>query len=169
MSDDRGRSPAETEMEMTHVVMPNDTNPLGSVFGGRVMEWVDIAGGIVAMRHCRETVVTVSVDEMSFLYPIKMGHIAVLKARVNYVGRSSLEVGVKVLSEDPYTGERRHTSTAYVTYVALDAQGNRLQVPRLILETEEDERRFREGEERHRRHVERARRVRTRLAQQGER
>jgi acyl-CoA hydrolase len=131
---------------MTQVVMPNDTNPLGTVFGGRVMEWVDICGAIAAQRHCRTRVTTASLDSLSFLNPIPTGHIVVLQARVNYVGHTSLEVGVKVMSEDPLTGARRHTSTAYLTYVSFAADGSKCEVPRLELETDDDRRRFRKGE-----------------------
>lgn len=141
-------TPRDSEVEMTHIVMPNDANPLGTIFGGRVMEWVDIAGAIAAQRHCRTPVVLAGLDEMSFHAPIKIGHIALVKARVNFVSHTSLESGVKVLSEDPLTGERRHTSSAYLTYVALDAQGNRVRVPRLDLQDDEDRRRFADGEKR---------------------
>jgi len=144
------RTPAASEVDMTHIVMPNDANPLGTVFGGRVMEWVDIAGAIAAQRHCRTQVVLAGLDEMSFHAPIKIGHIVILKARVNYVSNTSLESGVKVLSEDPLTGEQRHTSSAYLTYVALDGAGDRVPVPRLDLETDDDRRRFHDGERRRR-------------------
>ncbi|MHB2016896.1 MAG: acyl-CoA thioesterase [Candidatus Xenobia bacterium] len=127
---------------MQQVVMPNDTNPRGTVFGGRVLEWIDICGAIAAQRHCRSAVVTVSIDEMSFLSPIKLGHVAILSASVNFVGTSSLEVGVRVDSEDPLTGRTKHCSTAYLTYVALDADGQKIEVPGLELTTDEDRRRW---------------------------
>ena len=142
--------PTDTDVEMTHLIMPNDANHLGSVFGGRVMEWVDIAGAISAVRLCRRPVVLAELDQMSFHHPIRIGHVAILLARVNYVGTSSIEVGVKVLSEDPYTGERRHTSSAYCTYVALDPLGSRVTVPRLELSSDDDRRRHAEATERRR-------------------
>jgi acyl-CoA hydrolase len=147
-SSPRAVRPAETDTEMTHMVMPNDANHLGTAFGGRVMEWVDIAGAIAASRLCRRPVVLAELDQMTFWHPIKVGHIALLLARVNFVGTSSMEVGVKVLSEDPLTGERRQTSTAYLTYVALDTSGSKLTLPQLALETDDDLRRHAAAQER---------------------
>ena len=121
--------------------MPNDTNPHGTVFGGRVLDWIDICGAICAARHSRCQVVTAAIDEMAFLSPIKLGHYVILSASVNFVGTSSMEVGVRVDSEDPLTGRRKHCSSAYLTYVAKDADGERVTVPRLRLETDEDSRR----------------------------
>ena len=144
----KGVPPRHTDVEMTHMIMPNDTNPLGSVFGGRVMEWVDIAGVVAANRLCRRPVVLAELDQMTFHHPIKLGHVAVLLARVNFVGTSSIEVGVKVLSEDPATGERKHTSSAYCTYVAFGPDGSKARVPRLELETDDDRRRHEQGAQR---------------------
>lgn len=127
------------------MVMPNDTNPLGTIFGGRVMEWVDICGAIAAGRHCRSAVVLAGLDSMSFLHPIHVGEFAILLSSVNFVSNTSLEVGVKVLAENPFTGERRHTSSAYLTYVSLDASGRRQPVAPLVLETDDDRRRFDDG------------------------
>jgi len=156
-----GRRASETEAEQHHIVMPNDANPLGTVFGGRVMEWVDIVGAISAQRHCRAPVVLAALDDMQFLHPIMVGHIAVLKARVNWVGNTSIEVGVKVTSENPLTGELRQTSKAYLTYVARNEEGRAVRVPRLILETDEDRRRFADGAERRRERLRRAGREET--------
>lgn len=127
------------------MVMPNDANPLGTIFGGRVMEWVDICGAIAAQRHCRTPVVLAGLDSMSFYHPIQIGEIALLKSSVNYVSNTSLEVGVKVVSEDPLTGERKHTSSAYLTYVSLDSDGRRQQVTPLVLESADDHRRWDDG------------------------
>lgn len=146
MTEDRPVS--ASRVEMTCIVMPNDANPLGTVFGGRVMEWVDVCGAIAAQRHCRTPVVLAGLDQMSFLHPIHVGEIAVLKSSVNFVSQTSLEVGVMVMSENALTGECRHTSSAYLTYVSLDAQGVRQLVRPLRLETDEDRRRFEEGRRR---------------------
>jgi acyl-CoA hydrolase len=143
-----GRPVSQSCVEMTHIVMPNDANPLGTIFGGRVMEWVDICGAIAAQRHCRTPVVLAGLDQMSFLHPIHVGEIAVLKSSVNYVSNTSLEVGVKVMSENPLTGARCHTSSAYLTYVSLDERGTRQRVVPLVLETDDDRRRWEEGRQR---------------------
>lgn len=142
------RPVSASRCEMTHIVMPNDTNPHGTIFGGRVMEWVDICGGIAAGRHCRTAVVLAGLDSMSFLHPIHVGEVAVLVSSVNFVSNTSLEVGVKVMAENPFTGERRHTSSAYLTYVSLDAAGRRQKVTPLMLETDEDRRRCDDGHRR---------------------
>jgi len=143
-----GKRVSESAAEMVEVVLPNDTNPLGKVLGGRVMHLIDMAGAIAAHRHSRRHVVTASMDELHFLSPIKVGQLIILRSSVNYVSRSSIEVGVKVLSENILTGERRHTSTAYLTFVAIDENGNTSEVPPLILETAEEKRRHREAVER---------------------
>jgi acyl-CoA hydrolase len=130
---------------MVEVVLPNDTNPLGNILGGRVMHLIDMAGAIAAHRHSRRHVVTASMDELHFLSPIKVGHLILLKSSVNHVARSSMEVGVKVLSENILTGEVRHTSTAYLTFVAIDENGKPAAVPRLALETKDERRRWREA------------------------
>ncbi len=135
----------DSTVEMVEVVLPNDTNPLGNVLGGRVMHLIDMAGAIAAHRHSRRIVVTASLDELHFLSPIRLGQLILLRSSINYVARSSMEVGVKVLSENILTGERRHTSTAYLTFVAIDENGQPVEVPRLILETKEERRRWREA------------------------
>lgn len=134
--------------EFNHLVLPPDTNALGTIFGGRIVEWIDIAAAIVASRHCRRTAVTASIDELHFLAPVKLGEIVILKASVNYVHKSSMEIGVRVESEDPKTGERKKTSTAFLTFVALDDDGRPTTVPELLLETKEDKRRFAQGQKR---------------------
>jgi acyl-CoA hydrolase len=143
-----GKRVSESAAEMVEVVLPNDTNPLGKVLGGRVMHLIDMAGAIAAHRHSRRLVVTASMDELHFLSPIKVGQLIILRSSVNYVSRSSMEVGVKVLSENILTGELRHTSTAYLTFVAIDENGNTSEVPPLILETADERRRNREAVER---------------------
>ncbi len=123
---------------MVELVLPNDANPMGNVLGGRVLHWIDLAAAIVAHRHCRTEAVTASMDEVSFLAPIRVGQLACIAARMTYVGRTSMEIRVDVQSEDLMSGERRQTSTAYLTFVAVDKSGRPADVPPLILETEEE-------------------------------
>ncbi len=133
---------------MVEAVLPNDTNNLGNVLGGRVMHWIDIAGSITARRHSGYDVVTASMDILTFEHPVKRGAIAVLEAIIVYVGKTSMDVEVKVFSEDHSRGERKRTSTAYLTFVALDKEGNPVEVPMLDLCTEEQKTKFREAEKR---------------------
>ena len=135
----------DSAVNMVEVILPNDANPLGNILGGRVMHLIDMAGAIAAHRHSRRHVVTASMDALHFLSPIKVGHLILLKASVNHVARSSMEVGVKVLSENILTGEVRHTGTAYLTFVAIDENGKPTPVPRLKVETREERRRWREA------------------------
>jgi acyl-CoA hydrolase len=131
---------------MVELVLPNDANTQGNVLGGRVLHWIDLAAAIVAHRHCRTETVTVSLDQMSFLAPIKIGQLALIAARMTFTGRTSMEIRVDVQAEDLLTGKRRQTSTAYLTFVAIDKQGRPAVVPPLVLETEEDRREWREAE-----------------------
>src|SRR3984885_4948403 len=140
-----GKPVSASRSEMTEVVLPNDANPLGFILGGRVLHLVDIAGAIAAHRHSNSHVVTASVDYVDFRNPVRVGELIILKSSVNRVFRTSMEVGVKVFSENFITGERKHTSRAYVTFVAIDLNRQPHEVPPLILETEEDRRRFREA------------------------
>ena len=133
---------------MAEHVLPNDTNPHGTIFGGRVMALVDLAATIAASRHARKPVVTASVDELHFLAPIKLGHLVLLEAQVNEAFSSSMEIGVNVFSENPVTGERRKTTTAYATFVALDDLGRPAAVPPLLPETPEEEERQRQARDR---------------------
>ncbi len=142
------RTMRESEVEMTELVLPNDANTLGNALGGRVMHWIDIAAALAAARHCRRQVVTASVDRVDFLHPVRVGQVICVRARVNHVSRTSMEVGVKAESENLLTGERRHTASAYTTFVALDDLGHPTPVPPLELETDEDRRRFEEGKAR---------------------
>lgn len=134
--------------EFTHLVLPQDTNALGTIFGGRIMEWTDIAAAIVASRHCRKVAVTASMDALHFISPIKLADIVILKAAVNYVNKTSMEIGVRIESENPVTGDRRHTASAYLTFVALDEKGKPTNVPGVICETDEDKRRYQAGQKR---------------------
>jgi acyl-CoA hydrolase len=140
-----GQPISASRTEMIEVVLPQDANVLGSALGGRVMHFVDMVGAIVAMRHCRSAVVTASVDHIDFRSPVQVGELMILKSSVNRAFRTSLEVGVKVFSEHPLTGERRHTTSAYLTFVALDEDRQPKPVPEAICETAEDRRRYREA------------------------
>ena len=155
MLDVRGGDPkfpakcsSDSEVTLSQQMMPSDANPLGNVHGGYIMKLVDEAGGLAAMRHARRPVVTVAMDSMSFLSPVRVGHLLTLRARVNWVGKSSIEVGVHVEAENPVTGELTHTNSAFAVFVALDDAGHPIPVPPLILETDEERRRWSEGEER---------------------
>jgi acyl-CoA hydrolase len=133
---------------MTELVLPNDANVHGSVLGGRVMHHIDICAAIAANRHSGHGVVTAMVDEIEFLHPVAVGQVLILRASVNYASRKSMEVGVKVWSEDPRTGDRRHTSSAYLTFVAVDGKGRPVAVPPVLPETAEERRRHGEAERR---------------------
>ena len=131
---------------MVQVVLPNDANPLGFILGGTVMHLIDIAGAIACHRHTRSLLVTAAVDGLQFLHPIKVGDLIILKARVTAAWTTSLEVEVEVFSEEILTGERRMTSRAYLTFVAIDREGRRLAIPPLLLESDEEKRRAAEAE-----------------------
>jgi acyl-CoA hydrolase len=131
---------AESATEMVQVVLPNDANPLGFVLGGTVMHLIDIAGAIACHRHTRSLLVTAAVDDLQFLHPIKIGDLIILKSRVTCVFTTSLEAHVDVFSEETLTGTRRLTSSAFLTFVAVDHNGGRLQVPPLLVETDEERR-----------------------------
>ena len=143
-----GRPVRESLSVYSEFALPNDANPLGNVLGGRVMHLVDVAGAIAAMRHAGCTVVTASVDHMSFLHPVHIGELIVLRASVNRVFRSSMEVGVRVEVENLASGQVRHTSSAYLTFVGLGKDGKRVTVIPVIPETDEENRRYEEAAER---------------------
>lgn len=132
----------ESACEYSELALPNDANPLGNLLGGKVMHLADLAGAIAAMKHTRCPVVTASVDYMTFLHPIRIGQLVKLYAQVNRVFRTSMEVGVKVFVEDLRSGEIKHTSSAYLTFVAIDAHGNRVPIPQATPESDEEKRRF---------------------------
>jgi len=138
----QARTPAESRVEMTELVMPGQTNAPGLLFGGAVLSWMDVAAGVVAMRHASGPAVTASIDRVDFLEPIRLGDIVVVRAQVNYAARTSMEVGVRVESEDPRTGERRYTTKAYLTFVAVDEKGRPRAVPKLEPQTDEERRRY---------------------------
>jgi acyl-CoA hydrolase len=129
---------SESATEMVQVVLPNDANPLGFILGGTVMHLIDIAGAIACHRHTRSLLVTAAVDGLQFLHPIKVGDLIILRARVTAVWSTSLEAEVEVFSEETLTGVRRMTSRAYLTFVAIDRDGRRVQIPGLLIESERD-------------------------------
>lgn len=140
--------PESTIAVVSELMMPHQVNNLGHVFGGELLSMVDRAAAVSAMRHARQPVVTVSIDRVDFVEPIYTGELVVCRARVNFVGRTSIEVGVAVEAEDLVSGVRRVTNNCILTFVAIDDQGRPVQVPRLDLSDPEDERRFREGRRR---------------------
>jgi uncharacterized protein (TIGR00369 family) len=139
---------SETSTVMVLPMTPQDANAAGNVHGGVIMKLIDEVGGIVAVRHARSNVVTASVDKIDFIHPVLIGDVVTLRASLNLVGRTSMEVGVRVEAENPLTGEIKHTASAFLTYVALDKNGSPTEVSPLILETEEDKRRNREAQAR---------------------
>jgi acyl-CoA hydrolase len=131
---------ADSATEMVQVVLPNDANPLGFILGGTVMHLIDIAGAIACHRHSRTLLVTAAVDDLQFLHSIKVGDLIILKSRVTCAFTTSLEVQVDVFSEEILTGARRLTSTAFLTFVAIDRAGAKVRVPPLLTETDEERR-----------------------------
>jgi acyl-CoA hydrolase len=145
----RGRSVAESKVEMTEIVFPTDANPLGNVMGGRIMHWVDICAAVAAGRHARTPVVTASVDKIDFVNPVPVGGVVVARASVNFAGRTSMEVGVKVWQEDRATGEKKHVVSAYLTFVSLDPDTRKpREVPPILPKSEEEKRRFSDAKRR---------------------
>jgi acyl-CoA hydrolase len=138
----RPRPVRESISEMTEIVLPNDANPLNALLGGRLMHWIDLAGAMAAHRHSRTYVVTASVDHMDFLVPVRVGDFVVLRSSVNRVFHTSMEVGVKAWVENYRADRSRHVSSAYLTFVAIDAAGNKVAVPAVIPETEDERRRY---------------------------
>lgn len=140
------KRPSDSATEMVQVVLPNDANPLGFILGGSVMHLIDIAGAIACHRHTRSLLVTAAVDGLQFLHPIKVGDLIILRARVTAAWSTSLEVEVEVFSEQILTGTRRMTSRAYLTFVSVDREGQRLRIPAVIPESEADHQRAAEAE-----------------------
>jgi len=133
---------ADSLSEVVELVLPNDANPLGSLLGGRLMHWIDLAGALAAHRHSRSYVVTAATDHLDFLIPARVGDLVIFKSSVNRVYNTSMEVGIKVWVESFFTGERRHISSAYLTFVAIDKDGKKLPVAPVVPETPEELRRF---------------------------
>ena len=135
----------ESRVEMAQAMFPVDANPSGNVHGGTIMKLIDTAAGIAAHRHCRTNVVTASMDRLDFHEPIFVGELVVVRASINYVGQTSMEVGVRVEAENLMTGEVRHTNSAYLTLVSLDENRRPKPVPGVVAETDDERRRFEEG------------------------
>src|SRR3954463_11843415 len=155
----------ESRHETSELMMPGDANNQGHVFGGVILSMMDKCAAIAAFRHCRLNVVTASIDRVDFREPIHLGDLVVMKASVNFAGRSSMEVGVRVEAEELLTGRRRHTNSCYLTFVAVDRNGRPIEVPELLPETPDEKRRFEAAKERRARRLE----EREREAQQRER
>lgn len=143
-----GKRVSDSSVTIAQVMIPQDANPAGNVHGGMIVKLIDTAAGVVASRHARSNVVTASIDRLDFHHPVFVGDLLVLKAALNHVGRTSMEIGVRVEAEHLLTGEVRHTASAYLTYVALDKQGRPREVQPLILETDDERRRNREAQRR---------------------
>jgi acyl-CoA hydrolase len=144
MSDEKvkSRTVAESQAERSEIIFPADSNAIGNLFGGRLMQWIDLVGAVAAVRHSRAIVVTASIDHSDFVAPAHVGDLLILKASVNRAFRTSMEVGVRAMVEDALGQTLRHVSTAYVTYVAVDRDGRPVPVPCVIPETEHQKRRF---------------------------
>jgi acyl-CoA hydrolase len=143
------KSPSLSQTQMRQLVMPQHTNPQGTIFGGQIMSWIDIAAAMVASRHSENPVVTVHVDGLSFDEPAVVGDHILIKSMVNFVGKTSMEVGVKVLKENPYNGDQKITTTAYLTFVCLDALGRPTPVPfGLEIQSDDEKRRYENAKKR---------------------
>ncbi len=143
-----GKPVRDSVSEYSEIALPNDANGLGNVLGGKVMHLVDLAAAMAALRHARNPVVTAAVDSLHFIHPVRIGQLIVLRSSVNRVFRTSMEVGVQVETENLLTGEKKHTCSAYLTFVAVDRNGKATPVLPVIPETEEEKRRYREAGER---------------------
>lgn len=148
------RTVRETQHETSQLMLPQHSNNLGLVFGGVILAMMDTASAVCAIRHARSTCVTASVDRVDFREPIHLGDLVIMKCSVNYVGRTSMEVGVRVEAEDLQTGNRRHTNSCYLTFVAIDRNGRPIEVPRLTPETEDEVRRYEAAKARRKRRLE---------------
>ncbi len=146
----QGKKPEESRISMSYLMLPQDTNPHGHIHGGVILKYIDTTAGVVATRHARKNAVTVSIDRTDFLLPVFVGEMVTFKANLNMVGRTSMEIGVRVEAENLVTGEIRHTNSAYLTLVALDENGRPTPVPPLLLETDNDKRRQKEAQIRRR-------------------
>ena len=143
-----GKKISKSKVIIAQVMNPESSNPAGNVHGGDIMKLIDTAGGVAATRHARAHVVTASIDRIDFHHPVYVGDFLILKASVNFVGKTSMEVGVRVEAENPITGNVRHTGSAYLTFVALDDNKRPIQLPPLILDTDEDKHRNEEAAQR---------------------
>ena len=149
-----GRPCRESQHQTSELMMPQDANILGHVFGGAILALMDKCAAVAAFRHARSNCVTASIDRVDFKEPIHVGDLVVMKASVNFAGRSSMEVGVRVEAEDLLTGRRRHTNSCYLTFVAIDRNGRPVEVPSVIPETDDERRRFDAAQARRKRRLE---------------
>jgi acyl-CoA hydrolase len=138
----KARTIASTQSEMTEIVLPNDTNVLGNLLGGRLMHFMDMAGAMAAYRHARTYMVTAAMDHIDFIRPVHLGDLLTLKSSVNRAFKTSMEVGVKAWAEDPRTGEQLHVASAYLVFVAVDKDVKPVRIPEVIVETADQQRRF---------------------------
>jgi len=138
----------DSQIEMTELILPNDTNLLGNLLGGRLMHWIDVAGALAASRHSNHVVATAALDSLDFRHPVRVGEMVRLKAKLTWVGNTSMEVRVDVYCENMKTGNVVKTNKAYITFVALDDEGKPAPVPSLCLETEEEKKEFERAEKR---------------------
>jgi acyl-CoA hydrolase len=136
------RTVCESQSERSEIIFPADANALGNLFGGRLMQYIDLVGAMAASRHARAITVTASMDHLDFVAPVRVGDLLILKASVNRAFRTSMEVGVKAMVEDVRKNRLRHVSSAYLTYVAMDMEGKKIVVPQVIPETEHQKRRY---------------------------
>ncbi len=143
-----GKSPRLSEVEMMELILPNDTNLLGNLLGGRLMHWIDLAGAMAASRHANSIVATAALDSLDFRHPIHQGEFVKLKAKLSWVGNTSMEVIVRAYAENPITGKVTQTNEAYLTFVALDQDGHPKRVLPLVPETAEERQVFKEAEQR---------------------
>jgi len=139
------RTVEESQSERSEIIFPADANALGNLFGGRLMQFIDLVGAVAASRHARAPVVTASMDHLDFVVPVRVGELLILKASVNRAFKTSMEVGVRAMVEEVREQRLRHVSSAYLTYVAVDRDGKGIAIPRIIAETEHQKRRYEEA------------------------
>jgi acyl-CoA hydrolase len=140
--DEKGKHPKDSAVVTRYLLMPQQANPHGTAFGGAIVAWIDMVAAMVAQRHCGKEVVTAGIDSLIFKEPIRIGDHVILKASINYVGTSSMEIGVQVSREDPYTGQQVIATTAHLTFVALDDNKKPTDVPPILPETEQEKKRY---------------------------
>jgi uncharacterized protein (TIGR00369 family) len=155
----QGKRVSESQVTLHHFMLPQHANPLGTIHGGVMMKLVDEAAGLCAMRHAQRPAVTLAIDSMTFHSPVRVGELITLTASLNWVGHTSMEVGVRVIAENPLSGERTHTNSAYLVFVALGDDGHPVTAPPLILETDDERQRWTEAEARQQRRLERRSKV----------
>ena len=146
MGEQKAKRPAQTAVETRYLLMPNETNQYGTAFGGVIMSWIDMTAAMAAQKHCHSEVVTASIDSLSFREPIRIGEHVILRAMVNHAGRTSMEVGVQVLRENPITSKTSIATTAHLTFVAIDENQKPTPVPPIVAETDDEKRRYKNAE-----------------------